>query len=229
MRTRLSWFFSIAAALLLAACGGGGGDAPPPPTQYAVNAAQGHLLTGTGSWAMNGTGSDGASYTVTMSLAPLTPGTFPVDGTPAARSAQTLAFARAGVPLGGVVETIYFNSSTLAIVGLSTDDGSCASATSNTALPATAAVGASGVIFNQFDRDGCTADAAALGTTVTRWTLESDGGVVLLCWNLTAQDLIGTANGSQSVCVEINADGTLGGKARYALSASVFTITARNY
>jgi hypothetical protein len=228
MRTHASRLLLAAAGLALAACSGGGGDASPP-TQYAVSAALNHWFTGTASWAMSGTGSDGASYTVTVSTAPTTAGPFPVDGTVAARSTQTFAIDRAGVPIGGVVQTLYFNSASGAVVGLSYDDGSCASATSNTALPASAAVGDSGAQFSELDLDSCTANAAAVGTTVNRWSLESDAGVVLMCWNLAAQDLSGVANGTQSVCVEIAADGTLGNRARYALSASGFAINARNY
>ncbi len=220
----------VAAALLLAACGGGGDDtAPPPPSSYAVAAAERHWLTDTGSWAMTGTGSDGKTYNIAMAFAPLAPAPFPVGGAMAARSQQTFTVQTAGVPPSSGGPTVYFDASTLAISGLDYGDGTCSVPTSNTAVPASAAVGASGLIVSISDLDGCASTSTVLGGTYVSWSLESTSGVVLMCWNLLARDLAGVTLATESNCVEIAPDGTLGTKARFSISALGFTINARNF
>lgn len=225
MRKRSSWLLSAAAAAMLSACGGGGGDAAPAST-YAVNAALGHLLVSGGSWTMNGTAS-GQTFTLTVAFAPAPAGPFPVNGAMSAQSLQTITLVSGGTSSTGT-ETIYFDASTHAFFGLQAD-GACSVVTANTALPATAAIGASGAIFSESDLDGCTGSSAVLGSTANTWSLVSDTGAVLLCWDLAAKDAAGTANGSESLCVEIAADGTLGSKARFAVSAAGLTVSARNF
>ena len=219
----------VSAAALLAACGGGGSDPPPPPTTYALKTAMMHMLTDTGAWTLTGVGSDAAHYTVNMSIAPLPAAAFPVSGPITARSQHTLAVQREGVATGSTTQTIHFDGSSLAFVGWVYDDASCSVATSNTALPTSAVLGASGAMFSQSDFDTCSSSATAMGTSTNRWSIEADGGVVLLCWNVVAQDLGGTTNGTLSQCVELAADGSLRSKARFAISAAGFSVTTRNY
>lgn len=212
----------------LAACGGGGGDdAPPAAAAYAVNAAQRHLLTDGGSWTMNGTGPNGQAFTVTMNFAPLTTGAFPLNGNIAARSLETFTVQAAGQS-DSAAQTIYFDPVNLAFVGVQSN-GACNVATSNAALPTSAAVGANGVFYSGGDLDGCTAASSIVATTTIAWSLEADTGVVLLCWNLAFKDAAGTLDGTQSNCVEIAADGSLGTRARFAVSALGVSITARNF
>lgn len=226
MRKPSSWLLSAATAIVLSACGGGGSDTPAAPTTYAVNAALGHLLVTGGSWPMTGT-ANGQSFTLTIAFAPAAAGPFPVNGAMSAQSLQTITLVSGGSSSGGT-QTVYFDATTHAFFGLQAD-GTCSVATANTALPATAAVGASGAIFSESDLDGCAGTSTVLGTTANTWSLVSDTGVALLCWDSDAKDSAGTPNGTESICFETAADGTLGSKARFALNASGLAITARNF
>jgi hypothetical protein len=227
MRKRPSWIVSAATALLLAACGGGGSDQAQSAGPYAVSAALDHLLVTGGSWTMSGS-ANGQSFTLTMAFAPGPAGLFPVNGAFTAQSLQTITVVMAGQSNSGT-QTIYFDAGTRTFIGLQAD-GTCALATANTALPATAAVGVSGPIFSQSDLDGCTSSSAAVGTTTNTWSVVSDTGIALLCWDLTAKDLSGTVNGTESMCIQTAADGTLGAKARLSITApGLITISARNF
>lgn len=223
--TRLE--LAAAAALLLAACGGGGGDTPPPGP-YAVRAAQTHLLNDTHSWALSGTGPNGQPFTITMAFAPLPPAPFPIGGALGARSLQTYTVQQGGVS-SSAGPTYFFDATSLAIAGSDYGDGTCSIATSNAAVPLSASVGASGPLFSVSDRGGCTAGAAAESTTTTQWSLESDSGVVLLCWNSTLFDLAGTAEGTLASCVQAAPDGALGTKARLTITALGARLDARNF
>jgi hypothetical protein len=221
---RPSGLLSLAAALLLAACGGGGDTQPAGP--YAVNTALGHLLVSGGSWTMSGP-AGGQPFTLTLAFTPAPAGVFPVNGVFAAQSLQTITVVAAGQTNSGT-ETIYFDATTRIFFGLQAD-GACSVATANTPLPATATVGTSGPIFTELDLDGCTGASLAVGTTTGTWSLVSDTGVTLLCWDQTAKDPGGTVNGMESLCIETAADGTLGGKARFSLTALGVTLNARNF
>lgn len=228
LKPRRAGLLATAAALLLAACGGGGGDAPPAAaTAYAVNAAQRHLLADGGAWTMSGTAPNGVAFTITMGFAPAAAGPFPVNGVTAARSLETFTIQAAGQS-DSVAQTIYFDAANLAFVGAESG-GACTVATTNAALPASAAVGAGGTFFNGADLDGCMGSSAVVGSTAMAWSLEDDTGVALLCWNSSFKSPTPALDSSQSNCVEIAADGTLGTKARFALSALGVTITARNF
>ncbi len=225
MRKRSSWLLSAAAAVLLSACGGGGGDGAPAST-YAVNAALGRLLVTGGSWTMTGT-ANGQTFTLAVAFAPAPAGPFPVNGAMSAQSLQTITLVSGGVSSSGV-ETIYFDATSRIFFGLQAD-GTCSVATANTSLPTSAALGASGAIFSESDLDGCLGTSLAVGSTANTWSLVSDSGIALLCWDLAAKDALGTPNGAESLCVEIAANGTLGAKARFSLTALGITITARNF
>lgn len=231
MKFRRSWVWSAAAALLLAACGGGD-DAPlatpsPPAASYAVNAAQRHLLTEGGAWSMEGTLPTGEAFMIGMNFAPSTAGPFPRTGATAARSVQTFTVQSAGQS-DSVAETIYFDPASLAFFG-SEFNGTCNLGTSNAALPDSAAVGEGGAFFSGSDLDGCTGASSIVGTTTIGWSLETDTGVVLLCWNSAFRDTTGTLDSTQSSCVEIAVDGSLGARARIAVSALGITVSARNF
>lgn len=225
-KSRRAALLAITAALLLAACGGGD-DPPAPATTYAVNAAQRHLLADGGSWTMNGVAPNGVAFTVTMSLAPAAVGSFPVNGATAARSVETFTIEAAGQS-DSAAQTIYFDATSLAFVGAESG-GVCTIATTNTALPASAAAGAGGAFFAGSDLDGCTSSSAVVGSTAMAWSLEDNAGVVLLCWNSAFKSAVPDFDSTQTNCVEIDADGKVGTKARFALSALGVTITARNF
>lgn len=223
------WVLPAAAALLMAACGGGGGDDAGNDTDYAVKTAMGHWLTDTGSWVVSGKGPGGRGYTVNIATTPMAPGTVPIVGGTAARSLQTFTATIDGDTIGGG-PTYYFDSASLSFVASDNGTGSCSVATANTALPSSARVGASGALFTTSDYNGCSAGAAAIATTMSSWSLESVAGFAMLCWKLKGLDLSGAEIATESACIEIAPDGTLGRKARLVVSASGVTlIDARNF
>jgi hypothetical protein len=228
-KLRRPWLLAATTGLLLAACGGGGDAAPAAPVAaaYAVNAAQRHLLMDGGSWSMDGTVPNGGAFRITMNFAPSTAGPFPLNGATAARSLQTPVVQAAGQS-DSVAQTIYFDPVNLSFLGVESG-GACNLATSSATLPNSAAVGEGGTFFSGSDLDGCTGASRIVGTTTIGWSLETDTGVVLLCWNLAFTDAIGAADGTQSNCVEIAADGALGARARFAASALGMTVSARNF
>ena len=127
------------------------------------------------------------------------------------------------------MSTYYVDLVNLSVVGWDSGSGSCSVATQNTALPDTAAVGASGAYFALSDLDGCDSTSGAVGSTSAGWSLESDGGVTLLCSNETGKDSVGSDLGSLATCIEIAADGTLGAKARFTISALGLQVVTRNF
>ncbi|MGZ5204271.1 MAG: hypothetical protein ACXWCI_05110 [Caldimonas sp.] len=228
MTHRTPWFLLALAALLMTACGGGGGD-DLSPGPYAANTALHRLLVTGGTWNNLAGNANGQPFTATIAFAPGPSGLFPATGTFSAQTIQTVTITAAGAS-NSVSETIYYVplAQTDAFIGLQVD-GLCSVATSNTAVPTAASIGASGPIFAESDLDGCANASIALGTTANTWSLEADKGIALMCWNLAAHDLGGAASGSESICIEVAADGTLGTHARFSLTAAGLTIIARNF
>ena len=176
---------------------------------------------------MNGIAPNGVPFAVTMNFAPAAAAPFPVNGVTAVRSVETFTIQASGQS-DSVAQTIYFDPANLAFVGTESS-GACNVATSNTVLPTSAAVGAGGTFFGGTDLDGCMGSSAVVGSTAMAWSLEDDTGVALLCWNAAYKSAVPAFDSTQSNCVEIDIDGTLGTKARFALSALGVTITARNF
>ncbi len=228
MKRRIPWIVPALAWLLLAAACGGGGDGGSGPSQgpYAANEGFRRLLVFGGSWNLHGNAA-GQPFTMTLAFAPAPIAPFPVDGTLASRSVQTLSLTSGGLTSTST-ETIYYAAQTNAIVGLDID-GACSVATANTAVPATASIGDSGPIFTESDLDGCLATSTSLGTTTNTWSLEVDSGVPLLCWNLAAKDPAGTSTGTASTCLEIAVNGTLGNRARFVVASAGLVVSARNF
>ena len=225
--TRRLWVLTVFTSLLLAACGGGGGDDTPLPTSYAARMAWAQLLSAQRAWTLTGTGPNAQAFTITLAFAPIADAPFPVSGAAAKRMQETVTVASAG-QTSAVTQTIYLDRTSLAFIGFDAE-GACSVATSNAELPLSTPAGASGPVFSLSDLDGCTSGAIAAGTTTSTWSLEVDSGVPLLCWNLTSKDLAGVQNGSTSTCVEITANGSLGSRARFALTALGVEIKARNF
>jgi hypothetical protein len=97
-------------------------------------------------------------------------------------------------------------------------------------LPSGVPIGAAGAMFSDSDYDGCGRGATVVANTRSDWSLETSAGIVMLCWKMTALGLAGTALATESTCIEIAQDGTLGGKARLVVTATGVTlIDARNF
>jgi hypothetical protein len=216
-------------AALLAACGGNGDPTSVAAEQYAVNSAERNLLISGGSWILNGTGPTGQTFSITMELRPMPDAAFPIGGAVSSLIRENLSLVQAGVTtdMGGA--TLYFDRGSLAIVGVDNGDGSCAVATANAAPPSTAVVGTSGPLLTRSELNLCASTAGVVGTTTTNWSIESDTGIALLCWNSTARDATASIIETDSSCIQIAPDGSLGTKARLTVTALGVTLAARNF
>jgi len=225
---------SAAAFALLAACGGGGGDpfVPSVPSfedAYDVGRILFMLLTGTGSWTVGGVGSDGALYEMTIRFEPDNDAFFPLTGLPGARSNKTVTLKRNGVVVATVTDSTYYDRNTLTIQGSSSSDGSCSLVTSTTPPPSNAAPGSGGALDTSTDYVGCTSGSAMQGSTSRTWSIETEDLRVFFCSNETNRDLAGAVTATESVCLQISRDGSLGSKARVTRSApGGLSLTARN-
>ena len=222
--------------LLVAACGGGddGGSTPLPPpdtTQYAPAAALNHLLTQANAWTVGGKASDGHTFSISIGLEPKAPGAFPLTGVVSARTLETMTIQRDGVTTGALGQTLYFDASSLAMVGTGYGDGNCAVATSVSAIPVSARLGDSGVWFDQDELSGCSAGSVVVGRTTVQWTLESVAGIALFCLQRTLSSPAGKSLFIEADCVETAPDGTLGARARVNVVSLVdgFALDARNF
>jgi hypothetical protein len=229
MKRHSSSLVSAVAVALLVACGGGGNDTTTTPTgTYNANAALHNLLVTGGSWAMSGN-NNGTSYTVTVAVAPAASGPYPIGAIASSQALETITIVSNGTTSVGT-QTIYFNVTSGAFIGLQAA-GLCSTATSNgAALPTNAAIGAAGALFTENDLDGCTSSSNVVSTSSNVWTVVADTGIALLCWNVTSTALTpaGTT-GTESTCIQVAADGTLGTKARFSLTAGTVSISARNF
>ena len=225
--------FSAAAFALLAACGGGGGDpfVPSVPSfedAYDVSRILFMLLTGTGSWTVVGIGSDGASYEMTIRFEPDRDAFFPLTGLPGARSNKTVTLKRNGVVTAAVTDSTYYDSTSLTIHGTSSSDGSCSLVTSAAPPPGNAAAGSGGALDSSIDYIGCTSGSAAQGSTDRNWSIETEALAVYFCSHETNKNLAGSVIATESVCLQLSRDGTLGSKARVTRSVpGTFSLTAR--
>jgi hypothetical protein len=229
---------SAAALVLLNGCGGGGGDVPSPPSfedAYDIGRIFFFLLTGSGRWTVGGIGSDGAFYEITISFEPDGDSFFPLTpGLPGTRSKQTTTLRRNGVLIATVSETTFFTVNTLAIQGTTRSDGTCSQVSAATPPPASAEPGNGGTLDASIDYTSCTSGAAVSGTTSRTWSVEAgntpvDFLTVYFCSNETNRNAAGQVVGTESICLEINRDGSLDDKARITRTGpGNFSLTARN-
>jgi predicted small secreted protein len=224
---------TAACAAALAGCGGGGDGAGSDVSvgPYQIKTAVRNLVTTANSWAtISGRGSDGNTYALTLSSAPLSDGVFAVTGATTARYAQTSTVRiNAGTP-STTTSTGYYNASDVTPVGSSSSDGTCSLVTASTVLPDLANLGASGAFGNSSKLAACSSSATVTATSTTTWSMESESGVALLCSN--TQYLTGASLGIESDCYEITTSGALGTRARVSItvtSPASFTLVARNY
>jgi hypothetical protein len=198
------------------------------PTYDAASAWR-NLLTGTNSWALNGTGSDGKSYQLTFATKPGPTSVFPYTGASGARAEWTLAGKVNGVPDPVDVNYLFFNATTYGLFGLqNVTEGTCSSATAGPPLPTAALLGASGALHNQNYYVGCTPSSTLDGTSTATWSIESDNGNILFCSSEISRSNSGAIMSNNSFCFQTDSNGTLGTKARIVFSEPGFNVTFRN-
>lgn len=221
-----------AAALVLAGCGGGG-DGPFVPSledSYNIGRIFFFLLTGSGRWTVVGIGSDGALYEMTISFEPDRDAFFPLTGLPGARSNQTVTLRRNGVVVATTTENTFFVRDTLAIQGTSRSDGTCSLVSTATPPPANAAPGAGGALDASTDYTACTSGSPVAGSTSRNWSIETENIInVFFCSNETNRNVTDQVIATESICLQMSRDGSLGDKARVRRTGpGGFSLTARN-
>jgi hypothetical protein len=236
-RSHRTWIGALAIATL-AACGGGGGSSggpPPSSASFDVNAGWRNVLTITRTWTVSGVASDGKTYTLAIGTAPGPGSTFPVTGAAAARADVSVLLSEGGTTVNSGVNQTFFDPVTYLVVGtrnsINTPGGaviSCSVATSASVPPASATIGASGALDTLDELDGCLPTSAKVGTSTSTWSLETEAGINYLCLNSTVRDLNNALFATESDCLEIATNGTLGAHARITVAQGSFTLTARN-
>ena len=225
----------VACAALVAAvaagCGGGGyDDGVPASDSYDVAAAWRNLLGADADFTLAGVGSDNDNYTLALALRRATAAAYPLTGEVGARGIQTTTLLRNAVSLG-TTTTTRFHDAGGRLIGTSSAAGECATVTAQAALPAAAAVGSSGVLFDATRYDSCQPGGAmALGTLLADWSLEVENGVVLFCVTSEQRDALDNRVAVESDCIAVDRNGALGPYARTSIAVpGGLTLVARNY
>jgi hypothetical protein len=237
---------ALALAAVLSACGGGGSDSggrdggfqPQPGLEFNPLAAWSNLLLAGGRWEVSGIGSDSLLYSITITAAGAVGGGlaqpilgFPVPGFTAAVS-QTQVSTAAGGIVRNVFQQTFFDPATLHILGLSSQvDGgfvNCDVALTASVPPTVATLGSSGQLAVLDERLGCGLNAESVGRLDVSWSLEFDDvtGANLFCVHSVERSLAGLARSSESDCIEVAPDGTLGSRALVSVSADGFELVA---
>jgi hypothetical protein len=208
---------------LLAACGGGGGVAPPvnlqAPVAPAVNvaAAWSNYVGAPHSWTMRGKGSDARTHEMTVEMKPGASAAFPMTKSTGQTIAQSIRFAIDGVNTVSTDGTLFFTPQTM--IGVATRDGACLAARSAmAALPSASTAGASGPMFVLEGYAGCTISGQKLGTTTYKWSVEAEGSLTFFCITSQQQNADAANIGTEADCIEADASGTLGAKAKFTIT-----------
>lgn len=225
---------SLCGAVLLSACGGGGGDdtTVPPDARFDTGTALVQLLTASGSWAVTGRGSDGQTYSATLSVAPGARAAYPLSpfGTVGRTSVQRSTLTVPGVGPVASTSTVYIPDGAALPQGFAYDDGSCSTVEFGRTPPSSAALGSEDLLLSTLEFDGCTpATASFVGTTEVRWSVEAVSGVPYLCLTTTYYDEPGRVpdGSSDATCFEIDTAGRLGTRAIVRLRLPGFTLEMR--
>jgi hypothetical protein len=237
----------LAATVLLTACGGGDDDRfIPPPGDFNALAAWQNLLDPPAlrSWTnIVGRGSDGNEYALTLAVEAAPNATFPLTGEPFFVTNVYSTIAGNGTPLGDGLTEIFFDadwyvrglrvsSTTIEPGGGIVTSTTCDEVLATALPPAAAQVGTSGALYDATIRETCTAGAPASGASAVTWSIEFELGIVFMC--IATEDRgfgIAPVVTTEQDCIEIQADGTLGARARIILTGNSppFELVARNY
>lgn len=237
----------LVASAVLAACGGGGDDSGnsgfiPPTNDFNAFAGYSALLypPQLRSWVVSGRGNDGNQYQFSLSVQALSDERFPLDGpagTPwfVTRFGSTLV-VNGNVEGTGAIDWFFDNQWAIRGVRAATTTGTTTSTTCDSILPNSVAVppvavkvNSSGQLYDADIRSSCTPGAGDIGDSLTNWSVEFEAGLVFLCLSTTDSGPNATTT-TEKDCVEIDAAGNLGTRARVSLSDSTnFSVVARNY
>jgi hypothetical protein len=251
-----SLFVSVwAVAAFVSACGGGGGGAgspapvpapppapvpgpPPPAGEFNVNAAWRNLLSSTTpTWDTAGVDSSGKSHTISLSFAAAAPSVFPINGLTYGAADGTAVSGIQGLGLNQSVSRSYYDPATFKVAGTRTqmnaDPAVCSVVTATDIPPTAAHVNDSGPLTTFDDRNGCSSTSPSVGTSVTTWSVETDASATpalnFFCLNTISRNTSNVVTGTESECLEIAGNGTLGARARITVTEGSLSLVSKNY
>ena len=235
----------LSTAALMAACGGGGSSGgveatpsttpnqPTTPSASSYNAQKAwiNLFSTSRTWTVAGTGSDARTYSLTLVTQAGGSEAFPVTGANAIKSTfQNVASD--GTATQRVLNEQYLDADYRMLgARVATDGGtpSCSKTEVIAALPLAAApVGSTGPLYAATTLSDCLVNATRLGTSYHTWALANEGGVVYLCIASSNRFIGEEIDRLSETCVETDATGNLGAKARIRLISPGFSLTATN-
>lgn len=199
---------------------------------YDAQRAWVNLLSTTRTWTVSGTASDAKRYELTLSTEPGGAAVFPVTGVAASKANLHNRLKEGDTVLQDVLNEQFFDAEyRLLGARVSTDGGTanCSQTEVIAALPLNSApAGASGPMYAATTLSDCSASATQLGTSYHTWSLTTEAGVVYFCVASSNRFLGEATDRLSETCVETDANGTLGAKARIKLVLPGFSVTATN-
>ena len=232
----------LASGAFLGACGGGGSSGSAPPAAgpapgpsvatYNALAAWTNLLSTTRSWTVNGQGSDGLAYQLSLAVEPGGAAVFPVTGATAVKSNFRNRLMQQSNALQDVFNEQFIDAQ-YRLLGsrVSTDGGAptCSKTDVIAALPQPGVVaGTNGALYAATTLSDCSPTATRLGTSYHTWSVREELGVVYLCVASSNRFLSDTTDRLSETCIETDAAGNLGQRARIQLTLPGFSVTATN-
>lgn len=203
----------LAVAATLTACGGGSDPVYADPVNAA--AAWQSLYATPRNWNLTGTGSDGLTYTLALSLAPGGSQTFPLTGNTGNTSRQnTTLTASNGTVLNGT-QVYFLDPFNTALQGVQYPlTNLCTQATNSVLPPASTPVGTSGVQAQLNSYEGCNLATPVGAVGSLTWGVDYDrtAGVYYFCATANSTDAAGTKY-SERDCFETTAQGQIGARA----------------
>lgn len=223
-------------AALLSACGGGGSSSGSdglavPTDSFNVALAWQSLVSAPNSWSASGTGSDGNAYRLDVADAAAAAGNYPVTGTAAQRSTSTVKLFQNGTQVVEGLTEYYFDAGYALIGSRRSGPGlatTCEQVTAYSAPPTAAHVGDHGAHFSGNTLDGCGAGAQVIETFEVTWSIEFEAGITYFCSNTTSTELSPPSTSTESDCLQVSTDGSLGARARVSVASPELTLVLRN-
>jgi hypothetical protein len=225
------WFLFAASVATLGACGGGSGsgDGSPQPdaTTADMNSAWRSYLSGDRTIVVSGrafnwnTLVESDLFVLTYQYSAPESVAFPLSGQMARRMTRQLSVTAASsgsaVVDGGTLET-YFDDN-FRLVGhrytLGSSNPTCYAVTSTSPLPAVASINSSGAIAATQMYFPCGIPLSPYPATGSEsWTYRFEAGVKFACFDSRDINSSGEVTGRTEYCHALQADGTLGTKAR---------------
>ena len=230
MATPQAPLLALLAAALLVACGGGGYGGSPRYAGYDAQAGWQGSLSSAKTYSASGRGSDNKDYTVDLQFTPRGAATYPRTGMAASQVDQRASVQSGGVPLPGFepLSSLFFVTG-FVLVGLASGGG-CSDVSNFVPLPTLADIGSSAPLFSSVGFPNCAPGGSSNGSgSSVNWSLEVYSGDVYFCTNTTQRNTAGAIAFTQSICLQINGNGTLGPKFefRLAVPGQNFSLLAR--